>query len=101
MDSKELRQMSLDNAKLAMEQWNRLMEPKDWKDEILEMGMIGLEDAQREMLLKILSDDFYISNEMERIRLRVIVEEGYYYEWDRGYLNGLRGAYLKGVNWIK
>ena len=77
------------------------MEPKDWKDEILEMEMILLEDAQKEMLLKILSDDFYISNEMERSRLGIIVEGGYYYEWDRGYLNGLRGLYLKGVNWIK
>ena len=77
------------------------MEPKDWKDEILEMEMIGLEDTQKEMLLKILSDDFYISNEFEKCRLRVIVDNGCYYEWDRGYLNGLRGAYLKGVNWIK
>ena len=74
---------------------------KDWKDEILEMQVILLEDAQKEMLLKILSDDFYISNEMERSRLSIIVEDGYYYEWDRGYLNGLRGLYLKGVNWIK
>lgn len=74
---------------------------KDWKDEILEMEMILLEDAQRDMLRKILSDDFYISNEMERSRLGIIVEGGYYYEWDRGYLNGLRGLYLKGVNWIK
>ena len=73
----------------------------DWKDEILEMEMILLDDAQRDMLLKILSDDFYISNEMERSRLGIIVEGGYYYEWDRGYLNGLRGLYLKGVNWIK
>ena len=73
----------------------------DWKDEILEMEMILLDDAQRDMLLKILSDDFYISNEMERSKLRIIVEGGYYYEWDRGYLNGLRGLYLKGVNWIK
>jgi hypothetical protein len=77
------------------------MEPKDWKDEILEMEMILLEDAQKEMLLKILSDDFYISNEFEKCRLRVIVDNGYYYEWDREYLNGLRGVYLKGVNWIK
>ena len=74
---------------------------KDWKDEILEMEMILLDDAQKDMLLKILSDDFYISNEMERSRLGIIVEGGYYYEWDRGYLNGLRGLYLKGVNWIK
>ena len=73
----------------------------DWKDEILEMEMILLDDAQKDMLLKILSDDFYISNEMERSRLGIIVEGGYYYEWDRGYLNGLRGLYLKGVNWIK
>jgi hypothetical protein len=77
------------------------MEPTDWKDEILETEMILLEDTQREMLLKILSDDFHISNEMERSRLGIIVESGYYYEWDRGYLNGLRGLYLKGVNWIK
>ena len=77
------------------------MEPKDWKDEILEMEMILLEDAQKEMLLKILSDDFYISNEMERSRLGIIVEGGYYYEWDRGYLNALRSSYLNGVNWIK
>jgi hypothetical protein len=86
--------MSLDNAKLAMEQ-------KDWKDEILGRGMILLEEKQREMLRKILSDDFYISNEIERSRLGIIVKDGYYYEWDRGYLNGLRGLYLKGVNWIK
>jgi hypothetical protein len=59
--------------------------------------MILLEDTQRDILRKILSDDFYISNEMERSRLEVIVEDGYYYEWDRGYLNGLRGLYLKGI----
>ena len=74
---------------------------KDWKDEILEMEMILLDDAQRDMLLKILSDDFYISNEMERGKLRVIVKHGYYYDWDRGWLNALRSLYLKGVNWIK
>jgi hypothetical protein len=93
MDSKELRQMSLDNAKLAMEQWNRLMEPKD---EILETEMIFLLDKQREML-----KDIFISDEIDRWRIEYILDNGYYHEWDKEFLNRIRESYLKGVNWIK
>jgi hypothetical protein len=96
MDSKELRQMSLDNAKLAMEQWNRLMEPKDWKDEILEREMIVLHDSQREML-----KDIFISDEIDRWRIEYILDNGYYHEWDKEFLNRIRESYLKGKNWIK
>jgi hypothetical protein len=94
------------------------MEPEDWKDQILEKEFVDvvipksgsfayipfeipLQEGQREMLLKVLSEDFYISNEMEKSRIRVIVDNGFYYEWDKGCLNGIRGLYLKGVNWIK
>jgi hypothetical protein len=93
MDSKELRQMSLDNAKLAMEQWNRLMEPKD---EILETEVIFLLDKQREML-----KDIFISDEIDRWRIEYILNNGYYHEWDKEFLNRIRESYLKGVNWIK
>jgi hypothetical protein len=93
MDSKELRQMSLDNAKLAMEQWNRLMEPKD---EILETEIIFLLDKQREML-----KDIFISDEIDRWRIEYILNNGYYHEWDKEFLNRIRESYLKGVNWIK
>jgi dsDNA-binding SOS-regulon protein len=96
MDSKELRQMSLDNVKLAMEQWNRLMEPKDWKDEILEREMIVLHDRQREML-----KNFYLSHPRDRMRIKCIIDNGYYHEWDKEFLNRIRESYLKGVNWIK
>jgi len=93
MDSKELRQMSLDNAKLAMEQWNRLMEPKD---EILETVMIVLHDSQREML-----ENIFISDVIDRRRIEYILENGYYYEWQKEFLNRIRESYLNGVNWIK
>ena len=85
--------MSLDNAKLAMEQWNRLMEPKD---EILETEIIFLLDKQREML-----KDIFISDEIDRWRIEYILNNGYYHEWDKEFLNRIRESYLKGVNWIK
>jgi hypothetical protein len=93
MDSKELRQMSLDNAKLAMEQWNKIMEPKD---EILERDMIVLHDSQREML-----ENIFISDVIDRRRIEYILENGYYYEWQKEFLNRIRESYLNGVNWIK
>jgi len=92
MDSKELRQMSLDNAKLAMEQW----EPKDWKDEILEPEVIFLLDKQREML-----KDIFISDEIDIGRIEYILNNCYYHEWDKEFLNRIRESYLNGVNWIK
>ena len=55
-----------------------------------------LKPQQKEML-----EDFYISDEVNRKRLEVIVDNGYYYEWDKEFLNKIRSLYLKGVNWIK
>ena len=85
--------MSLDNAKLAMEQWNKIMEPKD---EILERDMIVLHDSQREML-----ENIFISDVIDRRRIEYILENGYYYEWQKEFLNRIRESYLNGVNWIK
>ena len=73
-------------------------ELQDWQKEILamELDIFELKPQQKEML-----EDFYISDEVNRKRLEVIVDNGYYYEWDKEFLNKIRSLYLKGVNWIK
>jgi hypothetical protein len=74
------------------------MELQDWQKEILamELDIFELKPQQKEML-----EDFYISDEVNRKRLEVIVDNNYYYEWDKEFLNKIRSLYLKGVNWIK
>ena len=56
---------------------------------------------QKEMLEKILADDFYISDEKVRETLDMVLELGFYYERDRKVLNLARESYLMGKNWIK
>ena len=76
------------------------IELQGWQEEILRMNgpyeTFDLKPQQKEML-----EDFYISDEVNRKRLEVIVDNGYYYEWDKEFLNKIRSLYLKGVNWIK
>jgi hypothetical protein len=95
MDSKELRQMSLDNAKLAMEQW----EPKDWKDVILSeyptidvntWRLISLDEKQIRFLAKIHNG---LGTKEEREWIFPILDAGMYSFEDREKLNALRKKY--------
>lgn len=99
MDSRELRQMSLDNAKLAMEQWNRLMEPKDWKDVILSeypvidvntWRIISLDKKQIRFLAKVHNG---LGTKEEREWIFPILDAGMYSFEDREKLNALRKKY--------
>jgi hypothetical protein len=92
MDSKELRQMSLDNAKLAME-------PKDWKDVILSeypaidvntWRLISLDDKQIRFLAKVHNG---LGTKEEREWIFPILDVGMYSFEDRGKLNALREKY--------
>lgn len=87
---------------------------QDWQKEILnsvqgididnlfkEEREIPLTQSQKDMLEKVLGDDFYISDEKVRETLEAVLELGFYYERDRKILNIARDCYLKGKNWIK
>jgi hypothetical protein len=87
---------------------------QDWQKEILnsvqgididnlfkEEREIPLTQSQKDMLEKVLGDDFYIQDEKVREVLKVVLELGFYYERDRKVLNLARDCYLKGKNWIK
>ena len=89
-------------------------ELQDWQKEILENfrtygNLLGDTDEeifellpqQKEMLEKVLADDFYIQDEKVRETLDMVLELGFYYEKDRKVLNIARESYLKGKNWIK
>ena len=68
----------------------------DTNEEIFE-----LLPQQKEMLEKVLSDSFFISDNKIRETLDMVLELGFYYERDRKVLNLARGSYLRGENWIK
>ena len=91
---------------------------QEWQREILEMtpevdslfementhgreNEIPLQESQRDMLEKVLGDDFYIQDEKVRETLEAVLELGFYYERDKKVLNLARDCYLKGKNWIK
>mgnify|MGYP001147866118 CR=1 FL=1 len=89
-------------------------ELQDWQKQILENfrtygNLLGDTDEeifellpqQKEMLEKVLADDFYISDEKVREILDMVLELGFYYERDRKVLNIARKNYLMGKNWIK
>jgi len=91
-----------------------IVELQEWHKEILEnMDKYGsifgdtneeifdLLPQQREMLEKVLSDSFFISDVKIRKVLETVLELGFYYERDRKVLNLARECYLKGRNWIK
>jgi hypothetical protein len=90
------------------------IELQDWQKQILENfrtygNILGdtnedifeLLPQQKEMLEKVLGDDFYIQDEKIRETLDMVLELGFYYERDRKVLNLARGSYLRGENWIK
>jgi len=62
---------------------------------------IPITKAQANMLEKVLSDEFFITDEGVREILKDVFECGFYYERDRKVLNLARDCYLKGKNWIK
>lgn len=62
---------------------------------------IPLTQSQRDMLEKVLGDEFFIGDEKVRDILEAVLELGFYYERDRKVLNLARDCYLKGKNWIK
>lgn len=62
---------------------------------------IPLTQSQRDMLEKVLGDEFFIGDEKVRDILEAVFECGFYYERDRKVLNLARDCYLKGKNWIK
>ena len=62
---------------------------------------ITLTQSQRNMLEKVIGDDFFITDSKARETLEGVLECGFYYEKDRKVLNWARDCYLKGRNWIK
>tara|TARA_E500000178_G_scaffold315191_1_gene333964 strand:- start:98 stop:427 length:330 start_codon:yes stop_codon:yes gene_type:complete len=62
---------------------------------------ITLTQSQRNMLEKVIGDDFYIGDTKIRETLDRVLDCGLYYEGDRATLNLARDCYLKGKNWIK
>lgn len=88
---------------------------QDWQKEILKVKEFDIsqfhmkgEDevfpitkAQRDMLEKVIGDEFFITDSKVREILKAVFELGFYYERDRKVLNLARDCYLKGKNWIK
>ena len=62
---------------------------------------IPISKPQRDMLEKVLGDDFYIQDEKVREILKEVFDCGFYYKKDREVLNLARESYIKGNNWIK
>ena len=93
-----------------LQQWQRdILDEEDTKDYINTSWLSHMRDdihipiskAQRDMLEKVLGDDFFIGDEKVREILEAVFECGFYYERDRKVLNRAREEYLKGNNWIK
>ena len=87
---------------------------QQWQKEVLEMTIeddeswtltneseIPITDTQRNMLEKVLSDDFFIGDTEVRGILQMVLDCGFYFTRDKKILNMARESYLKGINWIK
>ena len=100
-------------GELDLQQWQRdILAMEDSKDYLNTAWLsicdamerdreITLTQSQKDMLKKVLGDDFYIGDEKIRETLEGVLECGFYYERDRKVLNLARDCYLKGRNWIK
>ena len=100
-------------GELDLQQWQRdILAMEDSKDYLNTAWLsicdamerdkeITLTQSQKDMLKKVLGDDFYIGDEKIRRTLEGVLESGFYYERDRKVLNLARDCYLKGRNWIK
>ena len=84
---------------LAMEDY--LNTAKRWQSICNADKEITLTQSQRNMLEKVIGDDFYIGDTKIRETLDRVLDCGLYYEGDRATLNLARDCYLKGKNWIK
>lgn len=84
---------------LAMEDY--LNTAKRWQSICNADKEITLTQSQRNMLEKVIGDDFFITDSKARETLEGVLECGFYYEKDRKVLNWARDCYLKGRNWIK
>lgn len=84
---------------LAMEDY--LNTAKRWQSICNADKEITLTQSQRNMLEKVIGDDFFITDSKVRETLEGVLECGFYYEKDRKVLNWARDCYLKGRNWIK
>ena len=62
---------------------------------------IPISKAQRDMLEKVLGDDFFIGDKKVREILKEVFDCGFYYKKDREVLNWARKSYMEGRNWIK
>ena len=91
-----------------LQQWQRdILDREDTKDYINTSWLSHIRDeipiskAQRDMLEKVLGDDFFIGDEKVRKILKEVFDCGFYYKKDREVLNLARESYIKGNNWIK
>ena len=91
-----------------LQQWQKdILDAQDTKDYINTSWLSHIRDeipiskAQRNMLEKVLGDDFFIQDEKVREILKEVFDCGFYYKKDREVLNWARESYIKGKNWIK
>ena len=88
-----------------LQQWQKdILDEKDyintsWLSHIRDE--IPISKAQRNMLEKVLGDDFFIQDEKVREILKEVFDCGFYYKKDREVLNWARKSYMEGKNWIK
>ena len=98
LDLEELQQWQKD---ILIDSYNRDIEQWENTYTYIPKEEISLTKAQRDMLEKVLGDEFFIGDEKVRDILEGVFECGFYYERDRKVLNRARDCYLKGKNWIK
>ena len=91
-----------------LQQWQKdILDAQDTKDYINTSWLSHIRDeipiskAQRNMLEKVLGDDFFIQDEKVREILKEVFDCGFYYKKDREVLNWARKSYMEGKNWIK
>lgn len=114
-DSKELREMSINNARLAMGLPPLLGPINDdyWKDVLINIPSSvyypnevtrDLKEPQREMIEKLMypsdSNPFEIDEKYREILKRVLYN-GWYHEGDIEALNYIRDCYLNKKHWIE
>lgn len=112
-ESEELREMSIKNARLAMEQWDNIENDDYWKDVLINIPSSvyypnevtrDLKEPQREMIEKLMypsdSNPFEIDEKYREILKRVLYN-GWYHEGDIEALNYVRDCYLNKKHWIE